>query len=126
MSKSPRNTKIRYETSIVNGKLFFEDVEQCVIGSDEWIEVLEDKHLKSIRLVSLNYTWTEGVWYTNDTRTVEEINVEMTLRKEMRAGTAHWYAYRRVLGTLYKRYVGQSDKLTERRLIDVARAMPST
>lgn len=37
----------------------------------------------------------------------------MTLRKEQkRRGSAYWYAYKRVEGTLYKQYVGKTDMVS--------------
>lgn len=55
-----------------------------------------------------------------------DAHASFTARKEIRSGTAHWYAYTRVLGTLYKRYIGQTDMVTCRRLICVSRDIPTT
>lgn len=123
--KKPRNTKTRYETSIVDGKLYFEDVQQAVLGSTLFTEIIEDKHTRSIRVVSLANDWYQNVWLSEIGFVKEDLNVEFTLRKEIVHGSQHWYAYRRVFGKLYKRYVGQSDKVTTRRLVEIAKAMPS-
>lgn len=40
----------------------------------------------------------------------------VSFRKERRRQSWHWYAYRRVHGVLYKRYVGKSIALTVARL----------
>lgn len=125
MSKEPRQTPVRYESSIVNGALYFEDARQCALDDELASEILDDKHLQSIRVVSLSSGWyyrdhlTPGVSVKND------VNVEMTLRKEMRSGVAYWYAYRRVFYKLHKRYVGGSEQVTEARLVEVARKLPS-
>ena len=44
----------------------------------------------------------------------------ISLRKERRRQGLFWYAYRRVHGQLYKRYVGRSEQLTLARLDEVA------
>lgn len=36
--------------------------------------------------------------------------VGISLRVEVRNGTRYWYAYKRVVGTLHKRFVGQRPK----------------
>lgn len=38
---------------------------------------------------------------------IHQLKCEVSVRAEIRSGTKHWYAYKRVQGTLYKRYVGQ-------------------
>jgi len=38
---------------------------------------------------------------------------EVSVRVEVRNGTRHWYAYKRVQGTLYKRYVGQRPMFSD-------------
>ncbi len=121
-AKHARMTKIRYETSIESGKLYFEDVCQCSMDSELFGEMLEDRHLTSIRLVSLAHNWHERAWFAPDVQL--NINLEMTLRKERRGALDHWYAYRRVGGQLFKRYVGHSDQVTEKRLVEVAQHLP--
>jgi len=44
----------------------------------------------------------------------------VSLRKERRRHSWHWYAYRRTYRVLHKRYVGASDSLSMARLDDVA------
>ncbi|MFO7680095.1 MAG: hypothetical protein R6X34_08590 [Chloroflexota bacterium] len=44
----------------------------------------------------------------------------ISLRKEQRRQVELWYAYRRVHGVLYKRYVGKSAGLTLARLEETA------
>ena len=44
----------------------------------------------------------------------------ISVRKEKRRQGTLWYAYRRVNGQLYKRYVGKSEALTITRLDEVA------
>lgn len=123
--RQPRKSKTLYQSSIINGALFFEDVRQCALTDEIAEQILDDPELKAIRVVSLMWDWQEQVRYTADITRVEDINVEMTLRKEIRGNLAHWYAYRRVMGILYKRYVGHSDQVNEERLLKIARSLPS-
>lgn len=44
----------------------------------------------------------------------------VSFRKEQRRQVGLWYAYRRVHGVLYKRYVGKSARLTLARLEETA------
>lgn len=124
MSKKARNTPTGYETSIMGGWLYFEDVRQAAVDSELFAEILEDKHLTSVRLESLASDWTSREWLAGVGFTNFSIKLEMTLRSEIRSGTKCWYAYRRVGGVLFKRYVGQSDRVTTKRLIEVAQKLP--
>lgn len=124
MSKNPRQSKVRNIASIVHGDLYFEDVRQCCLESDVAAELLEDASLKAIRLISLSSAWIVREWVDMHSRVTSEVNFEMTLRKEKRGQANHWYAYRRVFGKLYKRYVGQSEQVTESRLLEIAKLMP--
>lgn len=123
MSKT-RMCKTLAETAIVAGDVYFEDVRQCSLQDAAAVDILDDPHLKSIRLVSLSSNWQQRV-YLDHAVVVEKIKFDMTLRKERRGQRDHWYAYRRVLGTLHKRYVGDSSQITEDRLLQIAQAMPS-
>jgi len=52
------------------------------------------------------FSWLEN----NDAFYISAVQgrkVEISVRVEIRRGKRHWYAYKRVLGTLHKRYVGQ-------------------
>lgn len=123
MAKKPRNCKTAYETSIIGGVLYFEDVPQCTLMDEKAAEILDDHHLKAIRLVSLSQDWSLRVYHP-DATIIEKINFEMTLRKEKRGQKMVWYAYRRVFGTLHKRYVGDSSQIDEQRLLAVAQKLP--
>ena len=118
-----RATKTAQITSIVNGDLYFEDVRQCSMADRESFEDCIS-HERAIRVISLDSTWYQSEWLGNEI-VKADIDVEITLRVELRSSVRHWYAYRRVAGKLYKRYVGQEDRLTARRLIEVCRAMPT-
>lgn len=120
-----RKCKTLNDARIVGGHIFFEDVRQCSLLDELASEMLDDKYLTSIRLVSLSSDWQQRVWLDYNLNRVEQINMEMTLRKEQRGQKAHWYAYRRVLGKLHKRYVGYSEQITESRLLEIAQKMPS-
>lgn len=125
MSRKPRMTKTGAETMIVGGCLYFEDVRQCAVDEDRFCEIIGDGYTKAIRVVSLDTTWLLTVWLDVNVKRTETINLEMTIRRELRAGRGHWYAYRRVAGKLHKRYVGTDELVNQARLLDVARKMPS-
>ena len=108
MSHKLRTTKTGSETSIQLGHLYFEDVKQCAVDSDVFREMIDEPYVTTIRLMSLTYTWTVGQWVTLTDKVVDTVNVEMTLRSEVRSGRKYWYAYRRVFGKLNKRYVRQA------------------
>lgn len=121
--KQPRMTKTGWIASIHNGDLYFEDVRQCRIN--DAAELLDDDPtLKAIRVVSVSSNWVERAYYGDGVTHLENIDMQFSLRKEKRGSGWRWYAYRRVFGTLYKRYVGRSDDLTEDRLVEIARALP--
>jgi len=120
-----RKTKTGYETSIQNGRLFFEDVEQAIVGSDRFFEMIDESYITTIRLVSLSTDWIVTAYITPDVSIREQVNFELTLRKEVRRGKSYWYAYRRVLGVLHKRYLGASEQMTQWNLAKLANNMPS-
>jgi len=126
MAKKIRNTKVGNETSIVGGVLYFEDARQCHIDDANFVEIIGDGYTKSIRLVSIDNDYVLRVWLDGVGMRKEDLDMQMTLRREVRSNRGHWYAYRRVLGTLHKRYVGTDEKVTQDRLLEVAKAMPST
>ncbi len=120
-----RKTKTATGASIVNGAIYFEDALQCRLSDELASDILDDKHLTAIRLISLSSDWQQNVWLDFNVKITETIKFEMTLRKEKRGQQMVWYAYRRVLGTLHKRYVGYSQQITEQKLLDLAQKMPS-
>jgi len=124
MKRSERRTPISSETSIRDGWLYFEDARQAPIDSDLFVDILEDKHTTSLRVVSLASNWQESEWMTDVGVVKFDLRVEMTLRKEIRSGTAFWYAYRRVGGKLFKKFVGQSDRVTTEKIVKVAQSLP--
>lgn len=123
--KKTRMTKTGYETSIIGGTLFFEDAEQCPVDSPQFSEIIGDGYTSTIRLISLSNGWYEKEWMSEVGFVIYDINVQMTLRREERSGRGYWYAYRRVLGKLYKRYVGQDEEVDEKKLLTIAQKMPS-
>lgn len=72
-----------------------------------------------------------GEWFQDYVELVPSFYVErlydkeigMTVRKEIRSGKVHWYAYKRFGGKLFKRYVGQLP--TYQALFDAATQMPT-
>lgn len=120
-----RKTKTGADTSIVAGVLYFEDARQCEVDEDTFKDIIGDGYTRSIRVVSLDHNWIQKVWVTFDAQITEKINVEMTLRREIRSGAGHWYAYRRVHKKLHKRYVGTDEKINQKLLLEVAKKMPS-
>lgn len=124
--KTVRNTKTGRDVSIQNGVLYFEDARQCPVDDERLKEIIGDGYTNAIRVISLEAQWVQTVWLTGHTTIKETINMQMTLRREIRSGRGHWYAYRRVMGHLFKRYVGTDDAITQQRLLDIAVLMPST
>lgn len=120
-----RKTKTGLETSIVAGALYFEDARQCAVDDAVFKDIIGDGYTTSIRVVSLDHNWIQKTWVTFDAQITEKINVEMTLRREMRSGAGHWYAYRRVHTKLHKRYVGTDEKLNQERILQVAQKLPT-
>lgn len=120
-----RTSKHSRETCIVNGELLMDGFFQSRMDTEMFFETLEDKYLKAIRVQSLESDWIAREWVEGVGAVKSMIDMEMTLRCEYRSGKRHWYAYRRVLGTLYKRYVGTSEKVTQERLLEVAKSMPT-
>ena len=125
MSNKKRVTKTGRETVIIGGSLFFEDARQCHIDDDNMKDVIGDGYCNSIRLESLYTNWIEKVWLDYQVVIIDEINVQMTLRREIRHNRGHWYAYRRVATKLHKRYVGTDDAINQKRLLEIAQKMPS-
>ena len=125
MSNKKRVTKTGRETVIIAGQLFFEDARQCHIDDETMKDVIGDGYCNAIRLESLDTRWMETVWLTYDIKRTDEINVQMTLRREIRHNRGHWYAYRRVATKLHKRYVGTDDAINQKRLLEIAQKMPS-
>jgi hypothetical protein len=126
MAKNQRKQYFDYDTSIFEGTLYFEDCSQAKMDTEEFTEIIDHKSVSVIRLFSLNSQWCESVWLDGVGFQKEMIDTELTLRKEIRSGRPHWYAYRRVLGKLHKRYIGDSSKVTQERLLEVCRAIPTT
>jgi len=98
MSKTPRQTPVRFETSIVEGVLYFEDVRQAEIDTDAFTEIIDDKHTTSVRVVSLSSEWHTREWISGVGEREFSLKIEMTLRKELVKGQSYWYAYRRAGG----------------------------
>lgn len=123
--KKTRNCKTARDAAIHGGAIYFEDVRQCGLEDELAHAILEDAHLKAIRLISLSVNWYNNVYLWDAGATIkEDINFQMTLRKERRAGRWYWYAYRRIYGKLHKRYVGETEQITEERLLKIAQALP--
>jgi len=105
--------------------LYFEDVKQCSVSDDFFIEMLEDKTLKAIRVLSLDYIYKTREWVDWDSAIVATVDTEYTIRKEMRSNRAIWYAYRKVGGVLHKRYLGTSEAVTMTSLKEMAKKLPT-
>lgn len=122
--KKTRHCKTAWSAAIVGGFIFFEDVVQANLYDESATEILDDEYLRAIRVVSLSDDWQLNVTFGDGTTIKEDINMQMTLRKEKRGNLDHWYAYRRVFGKLHKRYVGTSEKIVPSRLVQIARVLP--
>lgn len=125
MNKSgqPRKSKVASELSVRSGSLYIGEIEECSITDNKFFQLLEDKYTKAIRIQSLASNWNEEYW-NGGGWSQSTINLEMTLRSEVRNGNKVWYAYRRRGGVLSKRYVGFSLDVTTKKLVDIARSMP--
>lgn len=120
-----RQTKTGRDASIVDGILYFEDARQCAVDDEQFKDIIGDGYTNSIRLVSLASNWVQNVWLDYNVKIQETIKFEMTLRREIRSGRGHWYAYRRVATKLHKRYVGTDENINQERLLAIAQKMPS-
>ena len=120
-----RQTKTGRETSIEGGLLFFEDAMQCDIDTPKMAQIIGDGYTNTIRVISLGVAWYQDVWLAPGATHREDIDVQMTLRREIRSGRGYWYAYRRVHGKLFKRFVGDDEAVNQRRILEVAQKMPS-
>ena len=121
-----RQCKTAWETSIRNGDLYFEDARQCHIDDAAFAEIIGDGHTRTIRLISLDSTWVERVWIDGVGMRSDSVDTEMTLRREIKSGRGYWYAYRKALGKQHKRYVGTDEQVTQEKLLEVARKMPTS
>lgn len=54
---------------------------------------------------------------------LNDVEICMSVRKELRSGSVHWYAYKRFAGKLSKAYVGQ--ECTYQALWDAATSLPT-
>lgn len=122
--KATRKTPTGSETSIVNGCLYFEDAKQCPVDSEQFTDIIGDGYTDKIRIHSLSTNWLEKNYIGFDASLTTNINVQMTMRREIRSGRGYWYAYRRFNGQLFKRFMGQDSDITERKILDIARKMP--
>lgn len=124
MEKAVRRTPTGQDISIRAGYLIVGGEQMMLVDETAFGDYLMQGRVSSIRVESLTSKWTETNWIDMFTKVVSAINPQMTLRREIRSGKGHWYAYRRVGGHLYKRYVGSDLAITETRLANVARSMP--
>jgi len=115
----------REEYTIRNGNLDFEYDTQCRVGDDIFYQMLDDKYVSKIRVLSLSSEWDLNVYLDNGAKIVEKIDTIFTMYKEHRGNKDHWYAYRRCMGKLAKRYVGATEDVTEVRLWEIARKLPT-
>lgn len=124
MSRKDRATPLRNESSIVDGWLYFEDVRQAKIDTELFADLMGDGYTRAVRVVSLENRWQEREWMSNIDSVDFDLSLQMTLRLEERSGRMYWYAYRRVGGKLYKRYVGSNEQVTTKRLVQIAQKLP--
>lgn len=119
-----RKTKTANSFAISDGNFYIDGIEEYSIEDRKFRLMLEDAGTKSVRVQSLRTEYYQEFWnggaYMRDS-----INVEMSLRAEIRNGKKHWYAFRKRGGKLYKRYVGYSDQITEKKIVEIANKMPN-
>lgn len=125
MARNQRRNKTAEFASIRGGFLYYEDVKQCSLRDDICYEMLEDKNLTAIRVISLETMYVVHAYLGGGVEIEEQIDYQFTLRKETRNRKAVWYAYRKVGGKLFKRYVGFSEKVNQVNLSEVARKLPN-
>jgi len=123
MKRSIRKTITAESNAITDGWTWQDGHKEFMVGSEDFIALLDKDSVWAIRVESLSSAWEEGYWLDNGVRVRADIDVQMTLRKETRSGKDYWYAYRKRGGKQQKRFVGQSDKVTERKIVEVARKM---
>jgi len=123
MSKKIRQTVIGNGYNVLDGWTWQDGEKEFFIGSDEFAEFLERDSIWAIRIESLSSAWVTRVYHDATLRSDLELDVQMTLRKETKSGRNYWYAYRRKGGKLQKRYVGQSNAVNERRIVEIAEHM---
>lgn len=119
-----RKTKTGQDASIVNGYFCYSEAKQFPITSELFAEEIDNPSLKAIRVISMPSNWINYTWVGN-VQMIEDIDFEMTLRKEIRSGKSYWYAYRRFGGKLHKRFVGTSDRITPALLLEIAQKLPA-
>ena len=77
-----------------------EIVERIIVGSDRWFEWL---------------TFNHHFYFLNNVG-------KFTARKEKRRNTQYWYAYLRIDGKLRKKYLSNSEQVTDKKLYDTAKS----
>lgn len=121
MEKTPRKSQVALDYSIRNGFFYIGEDEQCSMDDIRFETLIEQKAVRAIRVQSLASNWLEWVFNGTD-YSKTSLNIEMTLRAEMRNGKKCWYAYRR-RGNLMKRYIGYSLDVKVKNIIKVAQKM---
>jgi len=120
-----RKTKTGDETSIRGGWLYFEDARQCPVENEYFLDIIDHPTVTTIRVISLSTIYEARVWVSEVSGFgTEQIDMEFTLRKEVRRNGNYWYAYRKFGNKLHKKYVGASEGIDEKKLLDIARALP--
>jgi len=117
-----RHASTAWDCRIEDGVLWYEDCPQMHVDSEDfWLEI-DSQYV--VRVISVDYSPQLRVWYP-DAELIESVDMEFTLRQERRKNGMFWYAYRRVHGKLHKVYVGKSDQITTRKLVELGRKLPN-
>lgn len=122
--KKIRKTITGDSNVIRDGWTWLDGEKEFQVGSAEFERLISKPSICAIRVESLSVGWVERIWHGEGITTDNAINVQMTLRKETKGDTDFWYAYRKVGGQQFKRYIGQSDRVTEKRILEIAQKLP--
>lgn len=122
-----RQTKTATEGyRIENGELWYGEEYFCDVGTEAFARSLESTYTTSIRVISLATNWVTNEYLAGGKVLETGVDMQFTIRRELRGTIYHWYAYRRAAGVLNKKYVGHSEQVTTRQLGEIASKLGTT
>lgn len=114
-------SRTEWENRIEKGAWWVEDAYQCQIDSVDMSEWL--KHETVIVVVSLEVDIVMRTSYGGGIKADVPLDVKMTLRCEKRGQMRQWYAYKRVSGSLRKKYFGHDEDISTERIVAIAKKL---
>jgi len=114
-------TKTEWENRIEKGSWWVEDVQQTAIDGVDMSEWL--KHETVIVVISLEVDIVMPTSYGNNIKADVPLDVTMTLRCEKRGQMRQWYAYKRIMGNLRKKYFGHDEDICTERIVAIAKKL---